>query len=82
MADNHIHTLLRTLGEGFFLEELGFSERNLRHAKSVGKISAQYFDAVEKACLDKGLECPRDAFAWKDIAKNSGDGQPVQVSGG
>lgn len=74
MAQNHVHTIINVLGEAYFLNTLGLTERNLRHAKSSGKFAAHYFDAVDEACRNKGLECPRDAFTWKVAAKDIGNG--------
>lgn len=73
MSSNHVHQLIDHLGERFFLETLGWTERNLRHAKSVGKISALWFDAIDKACLAKGFQCPRAAFNMKEPAKDIGE---------
>ena len=40
-------------------------EFSIRAAKREGKFPASWFDAIERACHDRGYPCPRDLFAFK-----------------
>ena len=40
-------------------------EFSIRAAKREGKFPASWFDAIERACSDRGIQCPRDLFAFK-----------------
>lgn len=73
--------IIHALGEDFFVQELGLTERNLRHAKSVGQFAAHWFAAIDDACKKSGVPCPREAFNFKSPANDSGKpvvGKPLK----
>ena len=73
MSSNQVTTLIEQLGESFFLDTLEWTPRALRHAKSVGEISALWFGPIEEECETQGIYCPRSAFSFKTVARNIGN---------
>lgn len=71
MAINHVSTIIDGLGHDHLIK-LGLTERNIRHAKSVGGFSALWYLPIKEAMDSQGLACPLGAFRFKDVAKNNG----------
>lgn len=52
-------------------------EFSIRAAKRDGQFPASWFDAIDRACADRGIHCPRKLFAFK---KASAVGKGVHPS--
>ena len=39
-------------------------EFSIRAARREGKFPAKWFDVIEGACAERGIQCPRDLFAF------------------
>lgn len=50
------------------LESLGFNDRLIRHVRSTGRFAAGWYRAIAAECAALGVECPLEAFNWKDNA--------------
>lgn len=74
--------IIDALGEEYFTNALGFTQRNLRHVRATGKFASQWYAEISKACLDQGVPCPLSAFNMKVVDKQIGNaGAKNQVSG-
>lgn len=64
------------------IEQLGFSERNIRHVRWTGVFPGMWYGPISEACERIGMECPKSAFKWKSsvVDKKLGHaGEQVQV---
>lgn len=62
---NPAKIIINALGEEKLMAELGFTQRNIRHARTSGKFAGAWFDEIEALCHKNNVYCPRSAFAWK-----------------
>lgn len=67
MTDKPAISIIDALGAQR-LEGLGFNDRLIRHVRSTGRFAAGWYRAVSAECEAVGVDCPLDAFNWKDAA--------------
>lgn len=73
MAEQNASEIIDSLGESFFLERLGMTERNLRHIRQTGKFASGYYAHIRAQCEESGVRCHISAFNWKQVANKLGD---------
>ena len=66
--------LIEAIGEDYFTNDLGFTQRNLRHIRATGKFASQWYGEISKKCFEHGVPCPLSAFNMKVIDKEIGNG--------
>jgi hypothetical protein len=72
--------IIEALGEAFFTNTLGMTERTLRHARTQGTFASGWYKRVHFECISQGVPCPMDAFNWKGEDKELGNaGHDFQV---
>ena len=64
--------IIDALTADLLVSELGFTERNLRHARQTGKFASAWYSSLKDLCESHGIHCPLEAFNWKPIAKKDG----------
>lgn len=69
MAKNSAQILIDALGLQTVLSFPGMTERNVRHARSVGYFSARWYKPLKSVADARGIDCPLDAFSFKDLPK-------------
>lgn len=52
-------------------DALDVKPRSVRAAREFGVFPASWFNVVEHLCEENGIECPRDAFNFRDIRQLS-----------
>lgn len=72
MTQNLAQKLIDAIGPDDLIEILGWSERNVRHFRSTGKIAAHWYLPVKEIAESRGLHCPSAAFTFKSLANNNG----------
>lgn len=72
MTQNHAIRIIDAIGEETLKDDLGWTDRALRHARSVGLFSGLWYDPLRKLCERHGVYCPVEAFSWKSPAKKYG----------
>lgn len=65
--------IIANLGAGVIASELGFTERNLRHARTTGKFAGGWYSEIKALCERHGVFCPMSAFSWKVADKKNGN---------
>lgn len=72
MRNNPAHTLIEAIGHSTLCECLGLTERNLRHAKSVGYFAAKWYAPMKALAESHGVFCPLEAFNFERLANKVG----------
>lgn len=73
MTDYNASHIIKRLGDDILIEKLGFTQRNLRHVKSTGKFSGNWYASVKSLCDAHGIYCPLSAFKWFAHDKKHGN---------
>lgn len=60
-----IHDIITQIGAETIMADCQVGEFSIRAAKRDGKFPASWFDAIESACAQRGIQCPRELFAFK-----------------
>ena len=76
MSKNPSTQIIEALGEDFFTDTLGMTERTLRHARTQGTFAAGWYKDIHFECISRGVPCPMSAFNWKGDDKKLGDSAP------
>jgi len=61
----HINDIIRTVGPEQIKAVCDVGDSSIRAARAAGQFPASWFDMLEVECRAKGLECPRELFAFK-----------------
>ncbi|HEV8035249.1 hypothetical protein [Yoonia sp.] len=72
MRNNPAHILIEAIGHSTLCECLGLTERNLRHAKSVGYFAAKWYAPMKALAESHGVHCPLEAFNFERLANKVG----------
>jgi hypothetical protein len=77
-------TIISALGADVIQALCGVGEFSVRAARRDGQFPASWFDAIDGACLERGIDCPRDLFAFKRVRADeaAADAEPQTVSEG
>jgi len=71
--------IINNIGESVFIEQLGFTKRNLRHIRREGVFPGYWYASVKALCEKHGVYCSMTAFAWKEPEKKRGNaGKDIQ----
>lgn len=73
MKNNPAYNLIEAIGHSVLRENLGLTERNLRHAKSVGYFAAKWYKPMKELAEGRGVYCPLDAFNFESLANKLGN---------
>lgn len=65
--------IISALGAETVQSLCGVGEFSIRAAKREGQFPASWFDAIDGACQERGIDCPRELFAFKRPAATSED---------
>jgi len=57
--------IITALGAETVQAVCGVGEFSIRAAKREGLFPASWFDALDRACAERGIDCPRHLFAFK-----------------
>lgn len=63
--DINITDIIAAIGADTIQARCDVGEFSIRAAKRDGKFPASWFDAIESECSVRGIECPRELFAFK-----------------
>lgn len=77
MQPNPAQMLIDAVGHEVLRDALGLTDRNIRHARSVGYFAAQWYAPMKVLAESRGVFCPLDAFNFKPVAKLTGNGSHV-----
>lgn len=80
MTDITSSKIIDDLGENRLIDELGFTERNLRHIRRQGKFPGAWYSPLKSLCDIHGVYCPLSAFVWKTPDKKHGNAK-VEIQG-
>lgn len=64
--------LVDALGHDVLVNEVGLTERNIRHIRSSGKFAAGLYRRVKEAAEPRGIFVPMGAFNFYPPAKKNG----------
>lgn len=73
MKSNPAQMLIDAVGHEVLRDSLGLTERNLRHARSVGYFAAQWYAPIKVLAESRGVFCPMEAFNFKPVANLTGN---------
>lgn len=73
MTQSPSSQIIDAIGQEFFTDQLGITDRNLRHYRTSGKFAAGWYRDIHIECVLRGVACPLDAFNWKSPDKKLGD---------
>jgi len=58
-------SIINAIGSETVQALCGVGEFSVRAARRDNQFPSSWFDLIEKACIDAGVDCPRDLFAFK-----------------
>lgn len=73
MHKNSAPDIIKAIGEDYFTDVLGFTQRNLRHVRATGTFASQWYAEISSACIEHGVGCPLSAFNMKVVDKQLGN---------
>ena len=65
-------SLIDEIGSNVLKDQLGLTDRNLRHIKSTGKFAAKFFLQISSIAAARDISVPVSAFTFDLPAKNIG----------
>lgn len=73
-----IHQIIDAIGADHLCQRFGVSAHALRFARFKGEFSGSWYAPLKEMCDAGGIDCPLDAFIWKDVQDAPA---PVQQEG-
>lgn len=63
----NVRAFFERLGRPRIWAETGIRQQELWRAAKKNEIPSSWYDAIEKLCIDDGIDCPRRFFNFKPI---------------
>lgn len=65
MSKSAVRNIIDTLGSEAIQRAVNVGPHSVRSARTNGQFPAAWFASLDAMCAEAGIECPRDAFAFK-----------------
>lgn len=73
--------LIEKIGRDEFMDRLQLIREQVWAVENkTNKFPSSWYDSIEQLCLDKGIECPRNLFSWRDPALEARKRNAVQLA--
>jgi len=82
MSTKHAPRIIDALPPGTLQSELGWTERAIRHARSVGQFSGLWYLPIKEICERHLVYCPPEAFVWKAAPAKKHGNNMASAQGG